>query len=145
MKTLLDRHHFRFIPAELGIPREVKAHVHARAWYRWRQNDANFAIYTVWVVCLAAGVLAAPLLGDAAPFGISLSGPLKSLIFYGYLLVVGVGGFTLMQRFRFAPCVWAELHARGYPICSCGYAREGIAPDAACPECGRSRGCSVTE
>lgn len=134
--TWFDAYRFQFIPDSLGIPRPAKVSIHKRAWHRWRQNNANYAIYMVWVLALIGILPYFVYLSEQTRLGPFLFGPLEPVFFYGAFAIVGFGGHALMRRFRFAPCVWAELHARGYPICHCGYPTADLPNDAPCPECG---------
>jgi hypothetical protein len=51
------------------------------------------------------------------------------------------GGAIVILRCYLLPKYHAELARRGHNLCAaCGYVRAGLAREAACPECGSSRG-----
>lgn len=133
-----DGYRFRYIPKRLDLTRETKQRVMNRAWYRWRQNGANFAIYVAWLLALLGTCFGPPLVFDIARQGPFPHEFPELLIIYTVFFIIGFGGHALMQHFRFAPCVWAELQSRGYPICVCGYPTDALEEARVCPECGRA-------
>jgi hypothetical protein len=57
-----------------------------------------------------------------------------------FVLCFVLGG-AVLQRLRFAPCVYRALRGHGYDVCTrCGYWLRGLGDDISrCPECGTPR------
>jgi hypothetical protein len=129
-----DGYRFRYIPARFEIPREVKVRILDRAWFQWRQDNLNFMLYILGLIFLVLLLVAGGYLYEqsGSPLGI------LGILFQASVFLLGGVGYHLLQHFRFAPCVWAELQSRGYPICACGYPTDALNGALVCPECGRA-------
>ncbi len=133
------------IPRDLALQRPERKAVHGDAWRLWWANRWNLVIYltlpTLYLAAVpfasdAAGSLAALLRADAtAQKAARAAGP-----FLLFVLCFVIGGMIL-QRCRFAPCVYRALRQRGHDVClKCGYWLRGLNENISrCPECGRQR------
>ena len=122
------------------IPLNTKARwqLHKAAWSRWYKEPINWVLYAFGLAISLAIFIVFPsiiqsLTGyDAWPIRV------LSLLLYALLLVVL---YLFMRATRFAPCVYAELRARGFDVCtSCGYWLRDLDNSVdRCPECGNAR------
>ncbi len=135
----------QYINRDLPLTKQERKAIHRAAWHLWRKDKRNFALYlalpavylsTVSSVRDLAGWfatlfevtgLAHKLCRAAAPVAL-------------FLLCFFIGG-AILQRFRFAPCVYQAMRRRGHDVCPrCGYWLKGLSEDVErCPECGADR------
>ena len=140
-----------FINRDLPLSSIERRAIHRDAWKLWWSNKRNVALY---LALPAAYLLAVPFASDvggrlAAQLG--ASGVLLRLIRAGaplslFLACFVLGGMVL-QRIRFAPCVYRATRQHGHDVCPrCGYWLRGLPEDITrCPECGAHRACLARE
>jgi hypothetical protein len=119
--------------------------VHRDAWKLWWANKRNIAFYLLLPACYMLLVWFSSDAGGWLASLIGVSGRTHKLFRAAAPLVLFVLCFVLggaiLQRYRFAPCVYRALRARGHGVCiRCGYWLRGL-PDTSgrCPECGTER------
>lgn len=138
MKPALDLFPSSLIDPAIPLTPAERRQVHRGAWRRWMSKPRHQALYGL---CLVLAMSAFIFLPDAidAIFGYhKWYFTVAALIIYiGLLFLV----FAVLRRYRFAPCVYAELRSREINVCSrCGYWLKGLADDVTrCPECGAER------
>ena len=127
-----------FVDPTIPLDHATTKEIHRAAWKRWQSTPATMALLMAAIVV--------PLILDDLLFSFienllntsRLSSYLISiLIFVPYLF-----GITwLFRHIRYAPCVYAELRARGYDVCpKCGYwLRDLDQSITKCPECAHLR------
>ncbi len=131
-----------YINRDLPLTRQERKAIHRDAWKLWQANKWNIVTYAALpafylltmsfisdvggrlATFLGVGGLAHKLFRAAAPFAL--------------LVICFVGGGAVLQRFRFAPCVYRAARQRGHDVCpKCGYWLKGLGADTQrCPECG---------
>ncbi|UCG16526.1 MAG: hypothetical protein JSV19_00510 [Phycisphaerales bacterium] len=134
-----------YIHRDLPLTGQQRKAIHRDAWKLWWANRRNITLYltlpalyllTVFFVSDMAGRLATiisaggfthKLFRAAAPFAL-------------FVICFVVGG-AVLQRSRFAPCVYQATRRHGYDVCAkCGYWLKGLCEDSRrCPECGMQR------
>ena len=134
-----------YINPDLALSGRERRAIHRHAWMLWWADKRNVVIYLAlpagYLFCLTVasdiggrlatflglGELAHRLMRAASPF----------LLFIACFVLGG----ALLQRYRFAPCVYRALRLHGYDVCPrCGYWLKGLADDTdRCPECGAER------
>ncbi len=102
------------------------------------RNRINAALYAVGLIVAITMFM---FLGDMidAVFGYHRwYFSVAALVIYVGMLF---GLFYLVQRFRYAPCVYAELREMQFNVCPrCGYWLRGLDETVTqCPECGSER------
>lgn len=134
-----------YIEPELALDKTQRKVIHRDAWRLWLGNRWNLFIYIIYIpLGLLVMIIARDLLGllastiDAGGLaykGARIAGLVLGLA--GYFVLGGV----ILQRWRFAPCVWRSLRARGHDVCPrCGYWLRDLPDDEdRCPECGARR------
>jgi len=132
-----------YIDPALPLQKEQRALIHGDAWRLWSANPWNAVLY---VFVLLLSIVLAFIVGEAVnlvlgrPAGSGFHS--ASLIATAIAVVLfGVFGASLLQRFRFRACVYRALRERGYDVCMrCGYWLRDLPEDAVCcPECGTQR------
>jgi len=134
-----------YIEPELALDKTQRKAIHRDAWRLWLGNRWNLLIYLIYIpLGLLVMIIARDLLGLLASVigagglaykGARIAGLVLGLI--GYFILGGI----VLQRWRFAPCVWRAMRARGHDVCSkCGYWLRDLPEDVGrCPECGALR------
>lgn len=118
-------------------PHQAKAFNH-RAWKRWQRSPAN-------TIALCIAILTPIVLNDALVELIAHFAQVPKLvnhIIWFLLMIPYLFAVTwVFRRFRYAPCVYAELHEVGFDVClKCGYwLRDLDESIMRCPECGQIR------
>jgi hypothetical protein len=134
----------QYLHADLQLSRDQRRAIHRDAWRLWARRRTNILVY----MALPVGyLLLVPYASDfggvtAAVFGIV--GPLRPLLRAAAPVVLLVACFVvgggLLQRFRFAPCVYRSAREHGIDICpKCGYWLRDLPASDPCPECGAPR------
>ncbi len=126
------------IDPSLPLDEKGRREVARAAWSRWLNAPRNVAIYTSAVVGLLFAYLFVPDLVEPMLGGRRWWFTLVWLALYVAALA---GLFAVFRRIGLAPCVFAELRARGHDVCpACGYPLAGLPLDRGrCPECGVPR------
>jgi hypothetical protein len=134
-----------YIEPELALDEAQRKAIHRDAWRLWFADRWNLIIYIIYIplgllVMIAArdllGLLASVIgAGGTAYSATRIAGLVLGLV--GYFVLGG----AVLQRWRFAPCVWRALRARGHDVCpKCGYWLRDLPDDVHhCPECGAQR------
>jgi ssDNA-binding Zn-finger/Zn-ribbon topoisomerase 1 len=123
-----------YIDPALGIDKKTRRSIQRAAWRRWNENPLNGLTFGF---ALATPILVMPTLHHNP----NLIPSLNSFPFYLLLITAFIYGLSItfiLRRFRFAPCIYAELRTRGFDVCpKCGYwLRDLDATVVQCPECG---------
>ena len=138
-----------YVARDLPLTRRQRKAVHRDAWKLWWANKWNIVVYLAlpafylvivpFASNLAGGLAAAVGAGGAVQKMSRAAGPI--LLF---LLCFVLGG-AILQRCRFAPCVYRALRRQGHDVClECGYWLRGLDDKTArCPECGTQRATTV--
>ena len=132
-----------YIDDSMPLDRKQRKAIHKAAWRLWWKSRWNFIIY----LSLPAGYLvmlyAARCAVDVIVGG--MMGPAPRLLRIATLVVVPVlcfiVGGAVLQRWRFAPCVYQATRNLGFDLClKCGYWLRGLDAEVRqCPECGAPR------
>jgi len=134
-----------YVNRDLPLNPSQRKAIRRTAWKLWYASRWNIALYlTLPAVYLLAMHFAADAGGRlAALLGIDGFGHklFRAAAPGALLLICFLGGGGLLQRVRFAPCVYEASRRHGYDICrKCGYWLRGLGDDVErCPECGAIR------
>ena len=135
-----------YVNRDLPLTRRQRKAIHRDAWKLWAANRWNIALYlTLPAFYLLTVFFASDVGGRVATF-IGADGLIHKLFRVGAPVVLFVVCFVLggavLQRYRFAPCVYCAMRRHGFDVCAgCGYWLKGLDADGVrCPECGTSRG-----
>jgi hypothetical protein len=134
-----------YLSRDLPATRQERKVIHREAWRLWSANKWNVVLY---MILPATYLLTAALVRDAGGFIGACAGAsglahkafrIGALVLH--LTVCFVVGGAILQRFRFAPCVYRAARRHGYDVCAkCGYWLKGLGTDTThCPECGAER------
>jgi hypothetical protein len=134
-----------YISRDLPLTRHQRKAIHRDAWKLWWANKWNVVLYmTLPAFYLLTVFFASDVGGRVATF-IGATGAIHRLFRAGapfaLLAICFVGGGAVLQRFRFAPCVYRATRRHGHDVCrKCGYWLKGLGDDIKrCPECGTER------
>ena len=134
-----------YVSRDLPLTTKQRKAIHRDAWKLWWANKWNVALYlTLPAFYLVAVSVASDVGGRIAAF-IGASGLIHRLFRAGAPFALFVACFVLggavLQRHRFAPCVYRAIRRHGYEVCTkCGYWLKGLDADIKrCPECGTRR------
>ncbi|MFG0251378.1 MAG: hypothetical protein ACF8NJ_00730 [Phycisphaerales bacterium JB038] len=135
-----------FVSPELGLDKSQRTQIHRQAWRLWWRDRRNLLLYgaAIGIYLLAAFLVVKP---AAEWVGLSLQLPSFTikLLRAGASVLLPIAYFVLLgavlQRWRFAPCVYRALRQEGHDVCGrCGYLLRGLPADGTCcPECGAKR------
>lgn len=126
-----------YIDPALRIDKKTRRSIQRAAWRRWNENPVNGLVFGF---AIAVPILIMPTLHHNPKLIPSLNAiPFFLLLITG--LIYGLSIVIVLRRFRYAPCVYAELRSRGFDICpKCGYALHDLHETTTnCPECGHIR------
>ena len=134
-----------YIYRDLPLTAQQRKAIHRDAWTLWWANKWNITLYltlpafyllTVFFASDVAGRLATAV--GAGGFTHKL---LRAGAPFALLVLCFVAGGAVLQRFRFAPCVYRATRRHGHDVCpKCGYWLKGLSEDTQrCPECGARR------
>jgi hypothetical protein len=134
-----------FVNRDLPLSRQERRAIHRDAWRLWWADKRNIMVYlTLPVLYLATVFFASDVIGRGAE-ALGAGGVISRLSraaapFLLFVLCFVVGG-AVLQRCRFAPCVYRATRQHGYDVCfACGYWLRGLGDDVeSCPECGAAR------
>jgi len=134
-----------YVDHQLPLTRQERRAIHRKAWKLWWANKWNFALYlTLPAFYLLTVPFASDVGGGVATF-VGAGGLIHKLLRaaspVALLLVCFVLGGAVLQRCRFAPCVYQATRQHGCDVCGkCGYWLKGLGEDVErCPECGTPR------
>lgn len=134
-----------YIYRDLPLAKQERKAIHRYAWKLWWANKRNVALYLTLPAFYLLTVFSASDVGGRAATLIGASGLIHKLFRAGapfalFAICFVVGG-AILQRSRFAPCVYRATRQHGYEVCAkCGYWLKGLGNDIArCPECGAER------
>jgi len=132
------------INPDLGLSKGDRKTIHRAAWKLWWKDKRNVLVYSLLPATYLLLVLFAGDIVDimAATFGAGsgvqklLRGAAPAVL---AILLFVIGG-AVLQRYRFAPCVYRATRDHGHHVClGCGYWLKGLGDDTTrCPECGTS-------
>ena len=134
-----------YINRDLPLTKQERKEIHRDAWRLWWANKWNMALYMTLPAFYLLTVFFASDAGGRVATLIGAGGWMHRLFRAGapvalFVICFVVGG-AILQRSRFAPCVYRATRQRGYDICAkCGYWLRGLSDDIKrCPECGMAR------
>jgi len=142
MQRLLNHIWPTYLDPELSLTADQRKAIHRHAWRLWFRNPWNLLIYIIYLpLALLAMILTRDLLGYLAFLlditGLAFKFARAAGLILGFLAAFVFAG-AVLQRWRFAPCVYRAAREHGHNICpQCGYCLESLADDTTeCPECG---------
>ncbi len=131
-----------YINPGLRLDRRQRKKIHRDAWKLWWANKRNIAMYLALPAFYLLAVFFASDVGGWLASSIGVGGRIDRLFRASapvllFVLCLVAGG-AILQRYRFAPCVYRAMREHGYDICvKCGYWLRGLPDDShRCPECG---------
>jgi hypothetical protein len=135
----------QYLHRDLGLSPQQRRAVHRDAWKLWARDRKNLLLYlTLPVAYLLAIPFACDVGGAAARLVGAVGWPhmlARAAAPVVLFVVCFLGGGAILQRYRFAPCVYRAARQNGYDVCvRCGYWLKGLGADSTkCPECGADR------
>ena len=135
-----------FVDENLPLTKGQRKAIHRDAWKLWVKNKWNIVLYlALAALVLALFPVARDFGGDGLAALIGAGGIVHKLCRVLAMVMVFIAGFVFMgavlQRWRFAPCVYEATRAIGLDVCrKCGYWLRDLGDDVPrCPECGTER------
>jgi DNA-directed RNA polymerase subunit RPC12/RpoP len=134
-----------FVNRDLPLSKPERKAIHREAWRLWMANKWNVALYLILPASYLIGMNFVSDLGGRLGGLVGATGLAHKLFRAGapavFLVLCFVLGGAVLQRYRFAPCVYRATRKHGYDVCvKCGYWLRGLGDDIErCPECGTRR------
>ena len=134
-----------YIHRDLPLTKRERTAIHRAAWRLWWSKRPNIALYLTLPAFYLLTVFFASDVGGRIAALVGASGLIHRLFRAGapfvLFVVCFIVGGAVLQRFRFAPCVYRTTRQHGYDVClKCGYWLKGLGDDIKrCPECGTAR------
>ena len=134
-----------YVNRELPLTKQERKAVLRDAWKLWFANKWNIALYLTLPAFYLATVFGASDVGGLVATFAGGGGLIDKVFRAAAPVVLFVMCFVLggavLQRYRFAPCVYRATRGHGYDVCAkCGYWLRGLGDDIKrCPECGCAR------
>lgn len=134
-----------YIHRDLLLTRQERKTIHRDAWRLWWASKWNIVLYLTLPAFYLTTVLFASDVGGRVARLIGARGLIHWLFRAGapvaLFVICFVLGGAILQRFRFAPCVYRATCNHGHDVCpKCGYWLRGLPEDIKrCPECGVTR------
>jgi len=134
-----------YIHRDLPLTKQQRKAVHRDAWRLWSANRWNIVLYVTLPAFYLLTVFFASDVGGWIATSIGAPGLIHKLFRAGapfaLFVVCFVVGGAVLQRCRFAPCVYRATRRHGYDVCpNCGYWLKGLGESTdSCPECGTQR------
>lgn len=134
-----------YINPQLPLSKQQRKAIHRNAWRLWWADKWNIAIYLLLPVSYLLLVFVASDVGGWVATFLGASGLIYKLFRALAPAILFLGCFVLggavLQRYRFAPCVYRAIREHGHDVClKCGYWLRGLPDDGGqCPECGAER------
>ena len=134
-----------YVNRDLPLTKQERKAIHRDAWRLWWANKWNIVLYLTLPAFYLLIVFFASNVGGRVATFIGASRLIHRLFRAGapfalFVICFVVGG-AILQRHRFAPCVYRATRRQSYDVCAkCGYWLEGLdAGIKRCPECGTQR------
>jgi hypothetical protein len=134
-----------YVDRELPLTRQERRAIHSDAWRLWWADKRNIALYLTLPALYLLTVPFASDVGGGVAKLVGAGGLIHKLLRAASPVVLFVVCFVLggavLQRLRFAPCVYQAIRQHGCDVCGkCGYWLKGLGEDVTrCPECGAPR------
>ncbi len=134
-----------YLNRDLSPTKQERRVIHHDAWKLWWANRWNIALYLMLPGFYLLTVFFASDVGGWVATFLGASGSIHRMFRAGAPValfgICFVAGGAVLQRFRFAPCVYRATRQHGYDVClKCGYWLRGLGGDVKrCPECGAQR------
>jgi len=127
-----------YIDSAIPLNKKERRRVRYNAWKRWMKRPTNVILYGIGVSTVVLSYLLHPIALDVL-FG-HRHWSLVLTAYFVYLALL-LTLFAILQRYRFAPCIYAELRSMHFDVCPrCGYWLKGLDNTITkCPECGAIR------
>lgn len=135
----------QYVHRDLGLSPQQRRAVRRDAWKIWAGDRKNILLYLTLPVAYLIAVPFASDVGGAAAKLVNAGGwlyrPARAAAPVVLFVLCFVGGGAMLQRYRFAPCVYRAMRQNGYDVCvGCGYWLKGLGAESKnCPECGAAR------
>ena len=129
---------YSFIDDALPLSNSERRAIVGDAWRLWMKQRLNVVLYTAMIALPNFFTILMPSLWKDY---VGYHAWYHTVIGFACYTVTVLGGLILLQRFRFAPCVYEQLRRQGHDVCPrCGYWLRGLDHSVTnCPECGASR------
>jgi len=134
-----------YVDRDLQLSREQRKAVHRDAWKLWTRDKKNIALYLMVPIVYLTVVPFASDLGGRFASLLGVTGTLHVIARAAAPVLLAVGCFvfggSVLQRFRFGPCVYQALQQHDHDVCArCGFWLRGLPTEVEkCPECGEAR------
>jgi hypothetical protein len=130
-----------FINPDLPLTPDQRKAIRRDAWKLWSADKWNVILYLTLPAFYLLAVFFAADWGGWLATSLGAGGPAHKVFRAAgpvlLFVVCFVVGGAILQRCRFAPCVYRATRRHGYDVCTkCGYWLEGLGNGIKrCPEC----------